>query len=75
MHPLIVDTTAWNGSSLRRIINRLQTLGTTDIKVLVMFARKDPPPNVPGLKYLKQATKIPVFWYAEDWVPGMQSLP
>jgi hypothetical protein len=64
--PLIVDTTARTGTSLRRALARLQRLGVTEALVLVMFARRDPPPLVPGLLWLEEVTRIPRLWYDPD---------
>jgi orotate phosphoribosyltransferase len=64
--PLLVDTTAWTGGSLRRTIARLERCGVSQVQVLVMFARLDPPPSVPGLNYLEQAERIPRLWYDPD---------
>jgi hypothetical protein len=64
--PLVVDTTAWTGSSLRRACARLERLGVTEVRVLVMFARRDPPPQLPGLEWLEQCTRIPRLWYDPD---------
>jgi len=64
--PLLVDTTAWTGSSLRRAVARLERLGVRQVRVLVMFARRDPPPQVEGLEWLEQVTRIPRLWYDPD---------
>lgn len=60
---LIVDTTAWKGVSLRRATARLNRRGITAVQVLAMFGRRDPPPDVPGLRYLESVESIPRFWY------------
>jgi hypoxanthine phosphoribosyltransferase len=65
--PLIVDTVAWTGETLRRCQNRLARSGVPAerLRVLVMFARLDPPPPVPQLHWLEQSSRIPLFWYME----------
>lgn len=64
--PLIVDTTAWTGGSLRHTILRLERAGVCEVRVLVMFARRDPPPQVPGLHWLEEVSRIPRLWYDPD---------
>jgi hypothetical protein len=68
-HPLLVDTTAWSGETLRRTANRLKHCGVEEVPVLVMFARAKPPPNVHPLHYLELSEHIVHFWYEdkEDW--------
>jgi orotate phosphoribosyltransferase len=61
--PLIVDTNAWSGGSLRRVIYRLERSGVTDIRCLVMFARANPFPQVPSMTHLETIDRIPSFWY------------
>ena len=78
--PLVVDTTAWGGASLRRVIARLEKLGIANPAVLVMFSRCEPPAAVPGLRYLELTDSIVHFWYetekwpelgdAEAWLAG-----
>ena len=60
--PLLTDTTAWTGESLRRIAARLTKSGALP-RVLVMFARADPLPPVDRLNYLETTMRIPRFWY------------
>lgn len=50
--PLLTDTTAWTGESLRRIAARLEKCGA-EARVLVMFARADPLPPLIGYTILK----------------------
>ncbi len=64
--PLIVDTTCWNGRSLRVVQNRLVKAGMSDVRSLVMFARSDPHPNIEGMEYLELAEHIPRFWYSDE---------
>jgi hypothetical protein len=64
LRPLVVDTTAWSGLTMRRILSRLKQRGVTKAIPLVMFARADPPPNVRGLNYLALSEYIPRFWYS-----------
>jgi hypoxanthine phosphoribosyltransferase len=66
--PLIVDTVAWTGETIRRCQHRLERAGVPEerLRVLVMFARLDPPPPVPHLHWLETTARIPQFWYAED---------
>src|ERR1051325_11498899 len=52
--PLIVDTVAWTGETLRRCQHRLARCGVPreQLRVLVMFARAEPLPPVPHLSWL-----------------------
>lgn len=61
--PLVVDTVAWSGGSVRRAIRKLERLGVKQVTALVMFARAEPFPEVPGLLFLHTARGIPQFWY------------
>ena len=61
--PLVVDTVAWSGGSMRRTIRKLQRLGVEGVQSLVMFARAEPFPDVPGLVILHKVRGIPRFWY------------
>jgi hypothetical protein len=63
--PLVVDTVAWSGTSLRRTVGKLQRRGIAEVSVLVMFARAEPFPAVEGLLFLELARGIPRFWYDE----------
>ena len=63
--PLIVDTCAWSGGSLRRTVRKLEKTGVTQVSTLVMYARDNPFPEVKGLRYLYLAQHIPRFWYDE----------
>ena len=63
--PLIVDTTCWNGRSLRVVYNRLVKAGVHEVRSLVMYARSDPSPNIAGLMHLMQVEQIPHFWYSD----------
>lgn len=60
---MLVDTTAWKGNSLRKAALKLERAGVTTVHIVAMFSRRDPPPNVPGLRYLELADSIPRFWY------------
>lgn len=64
--PLLVDTTAWNGRSLRRMIARLRRAGVRCYHPLVMFARAQPRPNVHGLHCLEHVPSIVHFWYEDE---------
>lgn len=64
-YPLIVDTTCWNGRSLRVVHNRLVKAGVNEVRSLVMYARSDPRPNIEGMMQLMQVTQIPRFWYSD----------
>lgn len=63
--PLVVDTVAWSGGTVRRVARKLERAGVVEVRTLVMFARADPFPEVPGLLYLRKAGGIPRFWYDE----------
>jgi hypoxanthine phosphoribosyltransferase len=63
--PLVVDTTAWTGATIRRAIARLQRRGVSEVRVLVMIARESPPPQVERLAWLETARHVPRFWYDE----------
>jgi hypothetical protein len=63
--PLIVDTVAWSGGTVRRVARKLARAGVIEVRTLVMFARAEPFPDVPGLLYLRLARGIPRFWYDE----------
>jgi len=69
-NPFVVDTVAWSGGSLRRVVRRLERRGAQEIQPLVMFARAEPFPEVPGLLYLRKARGIPRFWYDEPAPAG-----
>lgn len=66
--PLIVDTVAWTGETIRRCQNRLARSGVPEeqLRVLAMFARRDPPPPVEHLSWLETTARIPVFWYMDE---------
>ena len=68
--PLIVDTTCWNGRSLRVVYNRLVKAGVGEVRSLVMYARTDPQPNIEGLMHLQTVELIPRFWYSDTRVGG-----
>jgi adenine/guanine phosphoribosyltransferase-like PRPP-binding protein len=68
--PLVVDTVAWSGGSLRHTLRQLQQAGVQQAQVLVMFVRAEPAPTLEAyapmvgqLRYLYQASAIPRFWY------------
>gem|GEM_PF-2180725 len=63
--PLVVDTAIWSGKSARRVVERLRRRGVEQIRVLAMFAREDPRPEVDGLHYLELTDRIIHFWYDE----------
>jgi hypothetical protein len=44
-------------------MRKLERLGAEHIACLVMFARAEPFPEVPGLLFLQTARGIPRFWY------------
>ncbi|MCH7471491.1 hypothetical protein IIA79_00865 [bacterium] len=67
-HPLLVDTAAWTGKSLRKVVARLESLGVERVAVLVMYARSDPRPKVRGLHYLELTDRIVHFWYEKGRV-------
>ena len=66
--PLVIDTVAWTGETIRRCQHRLERSGVPldRLRVLTMFARLDPPPPVPHLTWLETSARIPEFWYAAD---------
>ena len=66
-YPLIVDTTCWSGSTLRRLTRKLDAAGAALVRSLVMFARAEPYPAVPNLLELELATSVPRFWYTEPY--------
>ncbi len=68
--PLVVDTVAWSGGSIRHALRQLGDAGAQQAQVLVMYARCDPAPGleayasmVDRIRYLYQAHCIPHFWY------------
>lgn len=61
--PLVVDTSAWTGESLRRSLARLARRGVAEARCAVLLARAAPPPDVPGLMWLETAPSVPRFWY------------
>ncbi|MCC7479398.1 phosphoribosyltransferase [bacterium] len=68
--PLIVDTVAWSGASIRRALRQLSAAGVPQAQVLVMYTRCEPAPGleecapmVDRIRYLYQAHCIPHFWY------------
>lgn len=65
--PLVLDTVAWTGETIRRCQHRLERSGVPPerLRALVMFARADPPP-VPHLHWLETTTRIPYFWYMQE---------
>jgi hypothetical protein len=67
--PLIVDTCAWSGGSIRRMAGKLERRCPEPSYKLVMYARAEPFPVVEGLLYLHTARHIPRFWYDEP-LPG-----
>jgi orotate phosphoribosyltransferase len=60
---LLADTTAWKGGSLRKAALKLERAGVEVIHTVVMFSRREPPPDAPGLRYLRRADAVPRFWY------------
>jgi hypothetical protein len=68
--PLIIDTVAWTGETIRRCQHRLDRAGVPveRLRVLVMFARREPVPPVPNLSWVETTQRIPLFWYAEPRV-------
>jgi adenine/guanine phosphoribosyltransferase-like PRPP-binding protein len=60
---LLVDTTAWKGGSLRKAALKLERAGVETVHTAVMYARREPPPNIDGLRYLQRADSIPRVWY------------
>jgi hypothetical protein len=70
--PLVLDTVAWTGETIRRCQYRLERAGVPieRLRVLVMFARLEPPPPVPHLAWLETTAKIPQFWYTLPAAPG-----
>ena len=60
---LLADTTAWKGKSLRRATLKLERAGVEVVHIVAMFSRREPPPDVPGLCFLRRADAIPRFWY------------
>jgi hypoxanthine phosphoribosyltransferase len=72
--PLVVDTVAWTGETIRRCQHRLERSGVPaeHLRVLVMYARADPPSPVPHLRWLKTTPSIPQFWYMAAAV-GLQA--
>lgn len=60
---LLADTTAWKGNSLRKAALKLERAGVEVVHTAVMFSRREPPPNLPALRYLRQVEAIPRFWY------------
>jgi len=65
-YPLIVDTAAWTGKTARHIAARLTRRGVDTPAVLVMFARRDPLPDISKLHYLEQTSRIMHFWYERE---------
>jgi len=63
--PLVVDTVAWSGGSMRRVVRKLERKGVTNVRALVMFTRAEPFPDVPGILFLHTVRGIPEFWYDE----------
>lgn len=70
--PLVVDTVAWSGGSVRHALRQLSDAGADRAQVLVMFARCEPAPGleaysgmVDRIRYLHQAHCIPHFWYTQ----------
>lgn len=68
--PLVVDTVAWSGGSVRHALKQLASAGTERAAVLVMYTRAFPPPGLEAygpmadqIRYLYQAHSIPSFWY------------
>jgi hypoxanthine phosphoribosyltransferase len=61
--PLVVDTSAWTGESIRRTLARLARRGVSEGRAAVMLARAEPSPAVPGLRWIETATHVPRFWY------------
>jgi hypoxanthine phosphoribosyltransferase len=63
--PLVVDTVAWSGGTMRRVLRRLERKGVADPRALVMYTRAEPFPDVPGILFLHRVRGIPEFWYDE----------
>lgn len=64
--PLVVDTSAWTGESLRRTLARLARRGVAEARCAVLLARAEPPPQLPGLLWLETASHVPRFWYYKE---------
>ena len=63
--PLVIDTVAWSGGSMRRVVRKLERKGVEHVRTMVMFTRAEPFPDVPGILFLHKARGIPKFWYDE----------
>lgn len=71
--PLVVDTVAWSGGSIRHTLKQLSTTGAQRAQVMVFFSRCEPAPGleaygamVDRIRYLYQAHCIPHFWYTQQ---------
>lgn len=61
--PLVVDTSCWSGSTVRRLQTKLLETGCSRVPVFSMFIRNFPRPEVDELHFLEASDHIMRFWY------------